>query len=943
MSKGTLRRTLIVGGAFGGVLLGACSMIGKDATAPSSEAMEIVSRCTAVFSEPPQRIPTGAVVDAPLLGNGDVGVAVAGPPQYQLFYIGKNDFWSRHFKNVNTVGGVALEIPALRGAAYHQEQDLAQAEVRGEFATDLATLRARSWVAEGENLLVTELACETERPVPVDARNWAGQLRAIENTDKPLCVGCEQRESGRWFFHGLIDEVRVYSDALSLEEARTLSLGKQVRRALVRHWDFSEAGGSVAWDVAGTGNWGAPRGATWKRDVFGPALFFDGKGAYVDAGDLEVERAVTVAAWIKPESLNLEKGQANYVVSKGEWNQAFSLGLSEGKPRWTAAGAQAEAPLAVKTGEWTHLAGVFDGQTARLYVDGRLAAENRLSNRPSNAGVEEDVLWVTRSANPEGVEGRRAAIATRVIGAPTRLCADGMGNALRFDIRKGQCVFLVSAILSDLDAPAGPRRAAVRRVAGLTPAKIEGLNRRRQCWWRDFWSKSRIEIGDPLIEKFYYGSHYIMACCSRTGKAAPGLFGNWITTDRPDWNGDYHLNYNYEAPWWGVYSSNRVELADPYDPPLMDFLPIAKEYAAEFLGMPGSYFPVGIGPWGIHSDPNFWRQKSNGAYATTNMIMRWRHTYDREYLERCAYPFMIAVADFWEGYLRFEDGRYMIYNDAIHEGQRGDVNPILSLGLLRTLFATLIEASEELGVDADRRGKWRHILEHLPDYAYQEREGKRVFRYTEKGMDWCPSNTLGIQHIWPGGAVGLDSDPDLLKVCRDTVTVLNRWSDYNGFPTFYTAAARVGYDPEAILANLRKQMENHSFPNLFIYFGGGGIETCGGTTSAINEMLLQSHEGVLRLFPVWPRNRPARFRTLRAVGAFLVSSAYRDGEVQHVEILSEKGRDCTVQNPWPGRKAILQRPRGEPETLEGERFTFKTRRNERVLLLPPGTFPGDVE
>ena len=54
-------------------------------------------------------------------------------------------------------------------------------------------------------------------------------------------------------------------------------------------------------------------------------------------------------------------------------------------------------------------------------------------------------------------------------------------------------------------------------------------------------------------------------------------------------------------------------------------------------------------------------------------------------------------------------------------------------------------------------------------------------------------------------------------------------------------------------------------------YGGGGIESCGGIISAVDEMLMQSHEGVIRVFPVWPKEMPARFGNLRAYGAFLVS------------------------------------------------------------------------
>ena len=40
----------------------------------------------AVFTSPPGRVPTQGMPDGPLLGNGDVGVVLAGPPEAQTFY-----------------------------------------------------------------------------------------------------------------------------------------------------------------------------------------------------------------------------------------------------------------------------------------------------------------------------------------------------------------------------------------------------------------------------------------------------------------------------------------------------------------------------------------------------------------------------------------------------------------------------------------------------------------------------------------------------------------------------------------------------------------------------------------------------------------------------------------------------------------------------------------
>lgn len=45
------------------------------------EARRIVSRHRTVFTHPPRRIPSRTQTDAPLLGNGDMAVALGGPPE----------------------------------------------------------------------------------------------------------------------------------------------------------------------------------------------------------------------------------------------------------------------------------------------------------------------------------------------------------------------------------------------------------------------------------------------------------------------------------------------------------------------------------------------------------------------------------------------------------------------------------------------------------------------------------------------------------------------------------------------------------------------------------------------------------------------------------------------------------------------------------------------
>ena len=477
-------------------------------------------------------------------------------------------------------------------------------------------------------------------------------------------------------------------------------------------------------------------------------------------------------------------------------------------------------------------------------------------------------------------------------------------------------------------------------------AELSQYKKEHLSWWTEFWNESAVLLPDePEIEKFWYASQYILACCCEKGKFAPGIFGNYITNNTANWGGDYHLNYNHQAPWWGVYSSNKVALSEPYDVPVMEYVPLARKNARKKLNCRGIYSKVGIAPKGydfgqmVNADgsdadgPSFWGQKSNSAYAAINMIMRFYHTYDEQYTREIAYPYLTEVAEFWEDYLKWENGRYVIYNDCIHENSAAgrpyytwvdkdlkdysdDMNPILSLGLLRTVFKGIIDMSELLGKDEDRREKWQHIRDHLSAFPTQQRKGRNVFRYTESGMDWYDSNTLGIQHIYPAGAIGLSSGQELLELSRNTLEEMGRWRDYNGFPTFYAAAVRIGYDPDIILERMKEQLRLHGLPNLYIYYGGGGIECCSGVPGAVNEMLVQSHEGLIRFFPVWNHEKDATFKRLRTYGAFIVSGAITDGIISDIDLKSEKGRDVRILSPWPEGMAVTVN--GKPESAQRE-------------------------
>ena len=97
--------------------------------------------------------------------------------------------------------------------------------------------------------------------------------------------------------------------------------------------------------------------------------------------------------------------------------------------------------------------------------------------------------------------------------------------------------------------------------------------------------------------------------------------------------------------------------------------------------------------------------------------------------------------------------------------------------------------------------------------------------------------------------------------------------------------------------------------------------------ATINEMLLQSHRGKIRVFPAVPNDWASRFK-LHARGGFEVISERAEGEVKYIAVKSLKGQPCRMVNPWgPGEKVRVKRAGASKsmlETADAAELHFKT-------------------
>ena len=511
------------------VLLALAPLVAADSAAGPA----IVAKHVVVMTSPPQLVPSGRVVDGPILGNGDLGIAIGGPAEEQRFYFGKNDFWSQQASPMS-VGGLSLRIPELASAAYRQEQDLANAEVRGTFSKPGLTVRMRTWAAATENLAIMELAAEGGSASV--AASLFPEPTALKDNEKPVQIGREQNGDGRWYFNGLIDEIHLFGRALSPAEVNALVNLRPVENGIVRRWMFESEEGTNPVDTATRlvlapaclgrptvfrpnerpvdENRCNPEGYHLDYQRFGlgkrgRAVKLTHEWNYIDCGQVPPLKQVSVAAWIYVFS----SGDANFILSKGAWNEAYSLALDHGRLRFNLGERFVRSPVAIPVQQWVHVAGTFDGSVLRAYVNGEEVIPRA---RFIAGGSTPDVIWISRNAdgpldeqyawpNPlpptrtPATKGREITVATRVIGTDATV----KEGVMIFTLEPGRKVWIVSPVFSDLDHP-DHLGAAKARLAAISPAEIEKLNSAHRAWWNRFWSESFVEIGDPLLEKFYY-------------------------------------------------------------------------------------------------------------------------------------------------------------------------------------------------------------------------------------------------------------------------------------------------------------------------------------------------------------------------------------------------------------------------------------------------------
>jgi hypothetical protein len=834
---------------------------------------------------------TQTMPDTALLGNGDVGVTSGGGPGYKTFYLSKGDFWNAH-PTPSTAGLGGLSIRPVGGTT------------PGNLA-----------------LGSTATASSSHPSFPAS--------RAV---------------SGTWGagYEGWVSEVGK-PQWLRLDLGSVKNIGRVVLRhdADARPAETANVAKDFQLQTSGNGtDWTTVRSFTANTAARTDVTITPVSTRYVRVNLTTPTQESTPDSTTNPRG---RIGQLELYAPGGAPAPAAAFHETQRivDPQIDTDVTIGGVPLTMRTWQGATNTVVVTEVTASAAVELELStwagAGNARGDFTSAAGNDADTLWATRTTSAGTRWVSRAALATEVLGADLVAPATSGATAkARLRLSANQTVRIVTAVGGGGRNPTNHLTSAQQTAAAQTDTTIATLKSQKSQWWQDFWLKSYVSLGDPVLERYYYGAQYLIGSASRAGKLAPGLFGIWYTSDAPMWNGDLHLNYNFQAPFYGVYSSNRPDLALPMFQAVRDYLPEAERRAQQDLrrvrpdyvngrwpsgGLPdGSLFPVGIGPWGTTTDDNYWQQVVDGLFNASQFIQYWEYTRNVTFLRDTAYPVLREEAVFFEQWLQPNGNRLDVWGGA-HEGMWGrNSNP--DVGFVRYLLTATLEASQVLGVDAGKRPQWQDLLNRLAPIPQTTYNGQNVYALADPGTTvgsdtrvFRPGdNTVNLEFIHPAEQLNLRSpQADRDRAVR-TITAMGSWGQENAFPKVFTQAVRIGYDPATVIAQLTQQINQNMVGNLRIRDPHHGIEKS-GATEAVNSMLLQSNQGVLDLFPAWPRSRDASFTRLRAKGAFVVSARLSGGTVSGVTVTSEAGGTLRVGNPWPGVRVTNASGQPVPFTL----------------------------
>lgn len=459
---------------------------------------------------------------------------------------------------------------------------------------------------------------------------------------------------------------------------------------------------------------------------------------------------------------------------------------------------------------------------------------------------------------------------------------------------------------------------AVGEIEKSLNERFDKLQKSHREWWHEYYPKSFLSLSDDGKEKFYWIQMYKYASATRGDRPMIDNCGPWLTVT--PWPGTW-WNLNVQLSYWALNASNHLDLAASLENALYNNTRnlrnnISRQFQEDSYGIGRSSDIDCI------SDevkiPNIDDNPEIGCltWACHNLWLIYRHQMDDDKLRNQLFPLLKGAINY---YLHFtykgNDGKWHLPATYSPEyGTTRDCN--FDLALLKWGCKTLVWICDRLEINDPIYPMWQDVLDNIVPFPSDE-NGLRIG--ADLGYDHSHRHYSHMLCFYPlalKNPIESEKDRSLLEKSLEhwfSMDKALRGYSFTGASSMY---AMLGKGDEA-LRFLNGLFSDFLSPTTMYKESGPVIETPLSAAKCIQDMLLQSWDEKLRIFPAVPSEwKDAIFCNWLAEGAFEISAERRNGSARKIVIKSLAGEPCTVVTDMKNPK--FQGPKGMAVKIIGK-------------------------
>lgn len=430
----------------------------------------------------------------------------------------------------------------------------------------------------------------------------------------------------------------------------------------------------------------------------------------------------------------------------------------------------------------------------------------------------------------------------------------------------------------------------------------------------------------PIQKLFNYG-RYLMISSSRNGTLPMNMQGIWNIKANPVWYSAFTTNINLQMMYWGADNGNLGECVNPYLDYVIEHSKHGAKTARELYDSSG---------WCSFHNADIWHHTAPvGRYALMEMgqcncflsgagwlclglYEHYQYTQNIKYLEKI-YPVMKGAVEFLLDNLYECDGELVLIPSASAENKYkkdGKVYAVckgstFDMSITKQLFIHILEAIKVLKIDKEFGDKVKDNLSKLPDFKIDSKG--RIVEF-DKEYEEVEPHHRHISHLYgmyPATLINPREDKKLVQAVVKSLE--SRGDEGTGWSMAWKTCQRArlkdgNHAYKLIVKHLNPiatefnnktiyNMQGGTFENYLCAHPPFQVDGNMGIMSAIIEMLMQSHFGVIELLPAIPdRWHSGKVYNLVAKGNYKVSIEWSNNKVTKYKIDSKRKKAKVLVN-----------------------------------------------